>query len=986
MPDQKALDERSIRVFISSTFHDMQAERDELVKRVFPLLRRLCARRGVSWSEVDLRWGVTDEKSADGKVLPICLEEIRRCRPYFIGVLGERYGWVPDEIPANLVEREPWMEELRSRSVTELEILHGVLNDPGMAQHAYFYFRDPSYLKTLPPHVRSAFQEEPSAQETNELGPDKALARAALRAEKLAALKQRIRHSNLPLRENYPDPVAFGEMVLQDFTSLIDRLYPEGRQPEAHEREQMEQEAFALSRRGVYIARQRYFDLLDAHVRSRDLPLAVLGESGMGKSALLANWVEDYRQRNPGVYVLAHFIGSSSASTDWVAMLRRIMGELKRRFGIQDEIPDHPEGLRHDFASWLGRVAQLGTLVLVLDGLDQLEDRDGAPDLVWLPAVIPPNVRLILSTQTGRPLDELQKRGWLGLPLVPLELAERRLLMEAYLAQYGKELGPSRLERIAASPQTGNPLFLRLLLDELRLFGLYEKLDERITYTLEAAGLDELYAKVLARCEQDYERGRQGLVGEALSLLSSARRGLAETELLEILGSRADPLPTAFWSPLSLALETSLFSRSGLIVFAHEYLRRAVRDRYLSTPELERLAHLRLAGYFKDHESDQRRMEELPWQLARAGDWDQLSDLLAQLDFFQAAYNTDPFNLENYWTLVEANSPHRMLDAYRPVLDNPSGFAEYIWDLSLLLGDAGHRPEAFALRTYLVDYYRQKGDLDHLQRALGNLSNLLHDEGRLTEAMSLLQEHERISRSLGDMDGIATSLGKQANILFDRGELERAMQLHREEERICREQGFTDQLIRSLNGQGLVLEERGKLKEALAQYRECEHLARELGDRKSLSISLGNQANILKDTGDLEGAMKLHKQEEQLCRERGDQYGLSICLGNQGNVLSLQGDLEGALQLHQEQERMSREQGRPDVIALSLLNQGIVLANQGRQPEARRLADQALQVATFYGYASLIRAIKSARKRFWAMPMLNKISRWLNAKMKNQSS
>ena len=80
---------RVIRVFISSTFRDMQAERDHLVTVIFPQLRRLCEARGVTWGEVDLRWGVTDEEAAEGKVLPICLEEIRRCRPYFIGLLGE---------------------------------------------------------------------------------------------------------------------------------------------------------------------------------------------------------------------------------------------------------------------------------------------------------------------------------------------------------------------------------------------------------------------------------------------------------------------------------------------------------------------------------------------------------------------------------------------------------------------------------------------------------------------------------------------------------------------------------------------------------------------------------------------------------------------------------------------------------------------------------------------------------------------------------
>ena len=77
----------------------MHEEREELVKRVFPQLRKLCERRGVTWGEVDLRWGIPDEEKAEGKVLPICLAEIERCRPYFIGLLGERYGWLPEEIP-----------------------------------------------------------------------------------------------------------------------------------------------------------------------------------------------------------------------------------------------------------------------------------------------------------------------------------------------------------------------------------------------------------------------------------------------------------------------------------------------------------------------------------------------------------------------------------------------------------------------------------------------------------------------------------------------------------------------------------------------------------------------------------------------------------------------------------------------------------------------------------------------------------------------
>ncbi len=139
--------DRVIRVFISSTFRDMMRERDLLVKEVFPELRRKCAKRFVTFTEVDLRWGITEEQANEGQVLPLCLAEIERSRPYFIGLLGERYGWIPDTIRPEVIEREPWLKEhVQGRtSVTELEILHGVLNNPKMQHHAFFYFRDPAY-------------------------------------------------------------------------------------------------------------------------------------------------------------------------------------------------------------------------------------------------------------------------------------------------------------------------------------------------------------------------------------------------------------------------------------------------------------------------------------------------------------------------------------------------------------------------------------------------------------------------------------------------------------------------------------------------------------------------------------------------------------------------------------------------------------------------------------------------------------------------
>ena len=373
--------QRAIRVFVSSTFRDMKEEREELVKRVFPRLRKICEQRGVTWSVVDLRWGITDEQQAEGKVLPICLKEIHECRPYFIGLLGERYGWVPIEIPDELIEQEPWLAEHRERSVTELEIIHGVLNNPEMADHAYFYFRDPAYVKSLPAKQKDDFFEGATSEEVDELGSDEIKRRVDDRRRKLASLKDRVRKSGLPVRENYPNTKQLGELVFKDLAKLVDQLFPEGEEPDPLDKEAAEHEAFAQSRFQVYIGRQEYYDRLDEHARGDGPPLVVLGESGSGKSALIANWAMKYREEHPDDLFITHYIGATPYSADWAAMLRRIMGELKRRYEIQGDIPTEPDKLKSTFANWLHMASTAAgkkgeKIVLILDALNQLEDRD----------------------------------------------------------------------------------------------------------------------------------------------------------------------------------------------------------------------------------------------------------------------------------------------------------------------------------------------------------------------------------------------------------------------------------------------------------------------------------------------------------------------------------------------------------------------------------------------------------------------------------
>ncbi|MFO7852655.1 MAG: DUF4062 domain-containing protein [Bacteroidota bacterium] len=103
--------DRTFRIFVSSTFTDLQEERNALQKEVFPKLKELCLKNGCQFQAIDLRWGIGEEAGIDQRTMRICLEELKRCqttspRPNFILLLGDRYGWrpLPEEIPADEFE------------------------------------------------------------------------------------------------------------------------------------------------------------------------------------------------------------------------------------------------------------------------------------------------------------------------------------------------------------------------------------------------------------------------------------------------------------------------------------------------------------------------------------------------------------------------------------------------------------------------------------------------------------------------------------------------------------------------------------------------------------------------------------------------------------------------------------------------------------------------------------------------------------------
>ena len=986
---QPAERERVVRVFISSTFKDMIEDRNTLMAQTWPALRKLCRERSVEFVEVDLRWGITEEQSKRKETVQYCLDEIRRCRPYFIGLLGERYGWVPEAeaFPEPLLEREGWLKpEIARRSATELEILHGVLNDPTMAGRAFFYFRDPAFSERLAAAGEPQMVEGSEPQEVEKHGAAEAARRAQWRRERLADLKGRIRtlcqERGMPLRDadRYADPEALAALVLEDLTAAIDAEFPADRVPDVWAREARDHEAYAQSRRSpYYIGRDAYFQRLDAYARdgADNCGLTVLGESGAGKSALLANWLGRWREAHPGAFVFQHYIGSSPMSAGHLALMRRLMVAIVRwcaepgtptGFGSEEErIPAQSEEIVKVFPEYLGRLAyqarQRGVpALIVLDALNQIEDRERGRLLGWLPYRFPLDLRLLVSTLPSETLEALGPRGWPSLTVEPLGAAERTELIARYLSHHSRGLSEARTRAIAQAPACANPLYLKSLLDDLRATGVNRRLDAQIGNYLQAPDIPALLVKVLARYEHDYERDRPGLVREALSLIWAARRGLTEAEVLHLLKPKDLPqLPLAVWTPLRLAMEEGLVDRGGILGFGHDFLRAAVEAAYVPDAAVAKTLRLRLADDFEAQAVSARNCDELPWLLRQVEARTRLRNCLLDIDQFLEINRRDQDELMRYWVWL---GEERIMGP--PYFSSFKRWCGVKHDVHTARFPVGHKLGYFlaeaAIYTEAETLFRHA--LSEATRWLGpqhtasavimrSLAELLQRMHRYPEAISLYERSLSVlEANYGEHPAVATLLNNLALLLRASNRLTEATTLSQRALDIDRQvYGLQHpHVARDLNTVAGNLQALNKLKEAESIYQDALSIIRvSYGEEHPLvGTALNNLAEIMR-------MQNRNFQAEPLLRRAlliaEQSYGIqhpavAVALNNLAELLRIENRLAEAEPLYRRSLQIDECIYDPEHprIAADLNNLALLLNGTQRYAEAEPLIRQSLSI------------------------------------------
>ncbi|MGJ7917763.1 tetratricopeptide repeat protein [Massilia sp. LXY-6] len=998
---------REIRVFLSSTFKDMEEERNFLLTNVFPRLRRICDERQVVFTEIDLRWGVSEESCRDGRTVEICLEEIDRCReypPFFIGILGERYGWTPEryELEKFWTERSasPYTQVIASAiengiSATELEMQHGFMTDPHAAPHARIYLRAPELTARLFAERQAESREAPRSDFYDGANG------------KLDALKRRLRHTGVEISD-YANIESFGEAVYDFLKGGIDTLFPAVSPASPSAVQACSHELYAWSRRKDYLAlpvfRRSVLENLKLALVDDGKPyICIRGEAGLGKSAFIAD-LQAHLAEQGNMRVFSHYIGADGDRSikGW---RDRLLDTLAKTGAISAPAPTDERERWNALESALFEVqaALQQPLVLLLDALNQ----SSSPDAVHqLKALKLPGQVVIIASST----PELSAPGWQVLEMPALDVTQRRAAIDLFLATCGKDLAQSLRERLAESASCAIPLFMRLLLEELRLHARNDNLEEQLESLLHTTTAGALFDKIVAAMDKDFlEVGYLGLASRAMHLIAASRRGLRRADLAYLLATPDSPteletgrrrFPDRFLSPLLARLEPYCLKDEGRFYMMHESLLASLLQAH-QIPALRQ----ELAEYAA--KQDQPNFAESIYQLRCLEDTDGLVDklsgialplVLAQVESpllrdilswlgAHAAVPTVPIRrLGERWRETIGSLDELLLPEFNVFSSwlSVNGFLtlqEYwLGGIVAFLTSRGAKAMSRQLVQPIHDFAALYRRLERwaeaeplaenalqLARALFaendpriadnlvNLAEVYKDTGRLDKAELLYQEalalRKRILRP--DDPTIASTLNCLASLHLDHGRYLEAEQTYREVLQIFRQTlpAGHPRIASVIGNLSQLYQRQGQYAEALALSEEELAMFRSaFGDHHHcVGISVQNLAGVYFSLGKLSNAEQLLRQALDIYRRTlpPNHSDIGNCLHALAHVCMHAGRSDEAQVLEQEAAEIDKllpTAKRKFQDALNHHNQATIYMNQGQPSQAEIHYRQALML------------------------------------------
>ncbi|NXA53517.1 NWD1 protein, partial [Nothocercus julius] len=386
--------------------------------------------------------------------------------------------------------------------------------------------------------------------------------------------------------------------------------------------------ALGLENCSSFCGRRELLDNIFHHIRQNNdkmhTALILYGPPGCGKTAMMCKLSEQARAvLGQDIVVVIRLLGTSQLSSAIHSLLRDICLQVCLAF----DLPLPPNYARQDgsdLALFLSNLllsvshCSTHTLVVFLDSVERFFPYSGAHSFYWLPADCPPRVHIIISISVAehdilKALQRAVPEADAYFEVGSLSREEGKEMLEMLLASERRQLSPAQQAHLWHHfPAGGQALLFKLAFLDARRWASYTPPSELAI----ASTAQEAMHCLCERLEKSHGRV---LVAHALGYIASARNGLSDMELKDVLSLDDDVLseihhchlppsksvlrlPPLLWARLRRDMAECLAGRKAdgftLLAFAHRPFLQAVQNRYLST-ENQTKRHFLLADFFK---------------------------------------------------------------------------------------------------------------------------------------------------------------------------------------------------------------------------------------------------------------------------------------------------------------------------------------------------------------------------------------------------
>lgn len=414
-------------IFVSSTFKDMQEERNLLHTQIMPNVNDALKQKGTYANFLDFRWGIDTENLTEDvamrKVLSACFDGINDST-YVIALIGENYGsCVPQSIINEIEKHYEISCNGNEKSITELEIDYATDSKFIDSENIVFYFKEE--------HAENY---------------DERVIRLKKKIEKL--YPNRVKNYNL-------DGDEFVKQVTEDVLFWFDKHM-----------DVLDSMEDNITAENVlrFSCRQELLDDSVNEILDNSFTV-VYGESGCGKSVFMSALKDNLSQKCHADII---YIKKSVYNHEWV--IRELWDfsgstiiKYYPNYKLNHDCFDLEKAISATF-SIINNAHEIKDFVFLIDGIDKFNSRE-VNEILMLLKNYSPKLHLVVSLDNPNKYIFIQKPKYIYLSRLSYEDKEKVIKKELEINH--KTLTDEVIHKLIHKKDAGLPLYLILAIKRL---------------------------------------------------------------------------------------------------------------------------------------------------------------------------------------------------------------------------------------------------------------------------------------------------------------------------------------------------------------------------------------------------------------------------------------------------------------------------------------------------------------------------------------